>query len=78
MDDYIGIYKTYRITAREYLAKHKPTLIGTTVIGRWYEHPVHGDEVGLLVVPAGTDRIHWSRWMDVPTEEELGLTYKSA
>ena len=67
------IIGTYRLTAREYVAKHQPTLIGATAAGRWYEHPTLGDEVGLLVVITGTNRIHATGHMDVPTDDELGV-----
>jgi hypothetical protein len=72
-NDSVGIIGTYKLTARDYLTKWRPTLIGATAVGRWYEHPTRGDEVGLLVVITGTDRIHATAWRDVPTDDELGV-----
>ena len=70
---HIQIIGTYKLTAREYVAKHQPTLIGATAVGRWYAHPTLGAEVGLLVVITGTNRIHATGHMDVPTDDELGV-----
>ena len=72
-NDSVGIIGTYKLTAREYIAKHGPTLIGATAVGRWYEHPTLGDEAGLLVVITGTARIHRTGWSDVPDDDALGV-----
>ena len=74
MDD-IGTYGTYKVSASTYLEKFNPTRMGSNSVGIWYEHPIHGDEVGLLVVPTGSEKIHITYWYDVPTDEELGITY---
>lgn len=75
--DNIGIITTFPITANRYLAKHNPTRMGSNSIGIWYEHPIYGDEIGMLVIPTGSDKIHLTYWHDVPTDEELGVTYTS-
>jgi len=74
-DRYIGLVRTYRLTATDYIAKHTPTVIGVTHVGTWYEHPLYGDEVGLMVVPTKSDRIHLTYWRDVPTDDDLGITF---
>lgn len=71
----IGIFKTCKSTASEYLTKYDPTRMGSNAAGIWYEHPIYGDEIGMLVVPTGSDKIHLTYWHDVPTDEELGVTY---
>jgi len=53
--------------AKAYIARLDPTHIATSDVGVWYEHPTLGDEAGLLVVPTGSDTIHQTIWMDVPT-----------
>ena len=53
-------------SAKAYIARLDPTHIATSEVGVWYEHPSLGDEAGLLVVPAGSDTIHQTLWMDVP------------
>jgi len=73
--DAIGTYGTYKVCAGAYLAKHNPTRMGSNSVGIWYEHPIYGDEVGMLVVPTGTDKILLTYWYDVPTDEELGVSY---
>jgi len=73
--DNIGILITCTITASEYLAEHNPTRMGSNAAGVWYEHPIYGDEIGMLVIPTGSDKIHLTYWRDVPTDEELGVTY---
>ena len=62
----IGITKTFRTSAREYVAKYEPTRIGINEIGTWYEHPIYGDEAGLLVVPTGSQAISSTCWMEIP------------
>ena len=43
------IHKTYKLPAAEYIAKHNPTYIGSNILGRYFEHPIYGDESGLLL-----------------------------
>lgn len=62
----IGITKTFRTSAREYVAKYEPTRIGINEVGTWYEHPIYGDERGLLVVPTGSTAISQTYWEDIP------------
>jgi len=49
--------------------------MGSNAAGIWYEHPIYGDEIGMLVIPTGSDKIHLTYWYEVPTDEELGVTY---
>ena len=51
----IGILITCTIPASEYLTEHSPTRMGSNTVGVWYAHPIYGDEVGLLVVPTGSN-----------------------
>ena len=66
---------TYKLTASEYIAKHDPTRIGINEIGTWYEHPVYGDEAGLLLVITGDHQIHQTYFMDVPEVSPDGELY---
>ena len=67
----IGIIRTYKLKASDYLHKHTPTVMGVTHIGTWYEHPIYGDESGMLVVPTGSNKIYLTYWRDIPTDDEL-------
>ena len=62
----IGITKTFKTPAREYIAKYDPCQVGHNAVGLWYEHPIYGDEAGLLVVPTGSATISQTYWEDVP------------
>ena len=68
---YIGdsIDKTYKISATDFKKKYNPTKIATNELGDWFEHPIYGDEAGLLLVPNGTDGVHLTEWVDVPNFE---------
>ena len=78
MEDNIGTVKIYKLPADEFLAKHDPCRIGHNTVGWWYEHPIYGDEAGLLVLPTGTNKVHLTDWVDVPTDEDVGVTFTRA
>ena len=75
LNETYGIVKTFKLTAKEYIGKHDPTYTGINPIGNWYEHPIYGDEIGLLVVLRGTNQIHQTIWEDVPQQDINGDLY---
>jgi len=58
------ITHTFRLTAKEYLAKHNPTKVGRTSLGAWYEHPIYGDEAPLLLTTKD-GKIHATNQYDI-------------
>ena len=65
------VCKTYKMTSGDFIAKHDPTYVGRNMLGRYFEHPIFGDESGLLLEHA--DKMHLTFECDVPTDEELGF-----
>ena len=65
------IHKTYKLTAAEYIAKHNPTYIGSNILGRYFEHPIYGEESGLLLENNGN--MHLTFECEVPTNEDLDV-----
>ena len=74
MNDQLGIIRTYKLTASEYIAKHDPCYLGRNEVGVWYEHPLFGDEAGLLVATVD-NKIHGTIWEDVPAVASNGDLY---
>jgi hypothetical protein len=70
-----SIVGTYKISATSYLDKHQPDRIAINEIGHWFEHPLYGDESGLLLIFPFDDQIHLTDWHEVPTAAEVGLNY---
>ena len=64
---------TFKIDAQEYKEKYDPTSVGRNMLGTWYEHPLYGDEAGLLLEHDG--RMHKTFEEDVPSDEELGFPH---
>ena len=48
--NFFGIIGTSKLSPADYRAKHTPSYIGTNIHGKWYEHPIHGDEAPLILI----------------------------
>tara|TARA_R110002020_G_scaffold434819_1_gene644992 strand:- start:9 stop:242 length:234 start_codon:yes stop_codon:yes gene_type:complete len=66
---HLDCFSKYKLSATEYKKKHNPIRVGKNAIGDWYEHPIFGDETGLLLVPEDTDVIYKTDERDVPPIE---------
>ncbi len=61
MIDLASLYPTIN---RQKVLKHNPTLIGVVNGIKFFEHPVHGDEVGLIAITE-TEAFQ-TDWYDLP------------
>ena len=71
------ILHTYPATATELIAKYDPTLVGQNSIGKYYEHPIHGDEWTLMFVPKNEDTMYLITDREVPTDNELERSFEA-
>mgnify|MGYP003153432890 CR=1 FL=1 len=72
LDEYLEDFHLYTLSVTAYWKKHNGlTHIGKNGIGDWYEHPIHGEEAGLLLVPEGTDELYLTDHYDIPSIEEV-------
>ncbi len=65
------VMNVYKISSAEYISKHSPSRVAGNMLGTWYEHPLYGDEAGLLLDHQG--RMYLTYECEVPTDEELGF-----
>lgn len=65
--DFAALYR--RLSATKVLAAN-PTLIGTVLGIRFYEHPTHGDEAGLIVIDLNGNA-YQTDWYDLPRDCDL-------
>ena len=60
---------TYRTLNLAKVMARNPTLIGVVSGIRFYEHPIYGDEAGLIAVQDGV--AYQTCWFDLPDWNEL-------
>jgi len=63
------LYPKFNQSSQERIMSQSPTLCGVVAGVRFYEHPKHGDEVGLMALADG--QLYQTDFYDVPSLDEL-------
>jgi len=70
MTNMVNIIKDYTAGKERFFA-HRPTLIGVVAGVQFYEHPLYGDDVGLVAYDRRTGALGLTDFHDVPAPHEL-------